>query len=969
MAGRQKVVIAYEVEPQDVPETAAPESAKAVLQEPVPLDKVAVLTSTADNCAIATRGLAPGLQIDLGQEEGIVTLQHSILEGHRFAIQSIAPGERLTSWDLGFGIATVHINAGDYCCNDSILEALRARAVDAILPETGNFENHFDPLPDPERTRDHSTGVVPLTVDAEGRPLGFQGFPRAGGRGVGTRNYAVIIGTTAHAAAFVRQVERHFRTEPKSDNFDGVVAVAHTEGADLSRAQNRALIVRSMAGFLVHPNVGACLVVDHSSSPLRSSIEELIAQEPGRYPGTSSLPTRWLQLSTDVAADLEAASTLLREMLGPARQAQRCWQPAKHLTLALQCGGSDAFSGVCGNPSSGATAKQLIAAGGCAVLAETDELMGAEAYILERTKNRAVEEQFLGMVQRYHDYARRHGHSAEGNPSGGNKFRGLYNIALKSLGAAMKKPRDVRLDGVLEYGQRMTDEEASAGGYFFMDSPGNDPESIAGQVASGCNMIHFITGNGSITNFPFVPTVKVITTTARWNLLSQDMDFNAGRLQEGLSLEQLSDELFHMTLRIAGGERSAGERAGHWQVSLWRDWYLGGATDNSLNEATSQLETSSNEPLATRTSQSTPSTSSSRTWDAVQEQSSGATAAAAKALILPTSLCSGQVALKIAEQLRPQVKASGLDGIVAIPHSEGCGTSSSKEQDTLFRAVTLGHLLHPAVQRAVLLEHGCEKTHNDWFHARLLEAGVDPKHFIWASIQLDGGIDKVASKISAELLKSDSTLEAAKRAKAGVGQLRVGFMADHRPGKVAGKAAAAMLAELVSAGGLAVVPRSSYLLKSAEFLDEILEGGEAALRTSAAFASPLARNNVRGLHVMACPPKLSPVEEVTGLAATGVDVILALVTRPVVGSPLVPVVQALCTIEAPLLRKAPGGLLAGGFDVLVDADTNDTSGVVEELWSVALEVVSGKKHPALFGGLGEGSVDFVIPRGPNGISL
>ena len=112
--------------------------------------------------------------------------------------------------------------------------------------------------------------------------------------------------------------------------------------------------------------------------------------------------------------------------------------------------------------------------------------------------------------------AERHGASAEGNPSGGNNYRGLYNIALKSLGAARKKDPDVRLDEVLDYAQPMHER-----GYYFMDSPGNDLESIAGQVASGCNLILFITGNGSITNFPFVPTLKFVTTTGRFELLAE----------------------------------------------------------------------------------------------------------------------------------------------------------------------------------------------------------------------------------------------------------------------------------------------------------------------------------------------------------------------------------------------------------------------------------------------------------------
>ncbi len=126
------------------------------------------------------------------------------------------------------------------------------------------------------------------------------------------------------------------------------------------------------------------------------------------------------------------------------------------------------------------------------------------------------------------------GASADGNPSGGNKFRGLYNIYLKSLGASTKRHPDVRLDAVIDYSERMDEP-----GYYFMDSPGNDLESIAGQIAAGCNMLFFVTGNGSITNFPYVPTIKIITTTERNNLLSNEMDVNAGAYLDDTPMDVL----------------------------------------------------------------------------------------------------------------------------------------------------------------------------------------------------------------------------------------------------------------------------------------------------------------------------------------------------------------------------------------------------------------------------------------------
>lgn len=177
--------------------------------------------------------------------------------------------------------------------------------------------------------------------------------------------------------------------------------------------------------------------------------------------------------------------------------------------------------------------------------------------MLQNVRDLATAQRFLAQIERFKERVGWHGHTAEGNPSGGNNYRGLYNIALKSLGAATKKHPDVRLDHVIEYGEPMVNP-----GYCFMDSPGNDLESIAGQVASGSSMIYFVTGNGSITNFPFVPTIKIVTTTGRYQLLSKDMDVNAGAYLDGTPMDEVGADTFELTLRVASGERSVGERAG-----------------------------------------------------------------------------------------------------------------------------------------------------------------------------------------------------------------------------------------------------------------------------------------------------------------------------------------------------------------------------------------------------------------------
>eukprot|EP00971_Amphidinium_carterae_P295552 5869892-Amphidinium_carterae.1 len=300
------------------------------------------------------------------------------------------------------------------------------------------------------------------------------------------------------------------------------------------------------------------------------------------------------------------------------------------------------------------------------------------------------------------------------------------------------------------------------------------------------------------------------------------MDFNAGRLQQGETLDDLAKELFKETLSAAGGRKTVGEKAEHWQVCIWRDWNV--PEDAHDDESRSTLLDEGlvlDRALVPRLEPGRPP--SSQAWEgypacaAVVSSSSEVFAARALALLLPTSLCAGQVALQIAEALSEEAQLLGYDGLVALPHTEGCGCSSAPEQENIFRNVMLGHLLHPSVRHAVLLEHGCEKTHNDWFHARVTEAGRDPEMFGWASIQLDGGIEKVKEKVKQLLFSSGGMKE--RRKAVGLQELRVGVAADHKPEKLEGLTLAAIVNDVVRAGGCVVAPHSNPLLACAELLE------------------------------------------------------------------------------------------------------------------------------------------------------
>ena len=528
-----KVSIAYEASTSP---SAAVLHASAASSTVRSLLDFAIVPEAGDNCAIARAVTPKGTRFTLPGQEEVHVLSHTTLEGHRFAIKSVAPGEHLLSWRLTFARALAPLAPGQYLANWRVLAALRARGI-TDLPAEPNMEDLIVP-----HTISEAEFAPHPQVPEAAQPDTWQGFARDAARGVGTRNYVILVGTTSFTAGYVKALEARVKAAgllagapAPFPTVDGVVAVPHTEGTgnreEGYRPHNYDLLCATLNAFVVHPNVGAALVVDYGSNEEAVWAEDLQAAAAASGVPMHAAPHRFLRLTGDLEADLAAGLEAVRATLLPAAAAAvRTAQPASALSVAQQCGGSDAFSGVSGNPCAGEACKLLIAHGGQAVLAETDELMGAESYILSKVKDFPTAAKFLGIIDAFKQRLAWHGQSAESNPSGGNNWRGLYNIGLKSLGAAKKKHADVRLDGVLAYAERSL---AMGRGYFMMDSPGNDLESIAGQVATGCNVIYFITGNGSITNFPFVPTIKIVTTTERFKLLEKDMDFNAGACLSG----------------------------------------------------------------------------------------------------------------------------------------------------------------------------------------------------------------------------------------------------------------------------------------------------------------------------------------------------------------------------------------------------------------------------------------------------
>ncbi len=887
---------------------------------------VARLPAPDDNVGIATQTLERGTRIRHSGQQ--FELSHTILEGHRFAIQPISEAAPLLSWGLPFGYATRAIVPGDYVCNQKMIDSLSIRNLPFVLPETPNFSDKMAPY-----RLDEAEFRPGKQVSRHTNKRGFLGYRRPGNRGVGTRNYIVVMGTTSRTSGFARRLADmcSARTEAYP-NVDGVVAVTHTEGGEGRTPNNIDMLLRTLAGFAVHPNIGAMLLVDYGTEAVTNEMLQSYMRREGY--ALDDVVHHFYRLQGSFDADLANGAEIIKGWLDSVNSVPRTEQSLENLKIALQCGGSDAFSGISGNPLAAYVAKEVIRYGGCANLAETDELIGSEAYVLQNVRDLTTARIFLDTIQRFKERVSWHGHSAEGNPSGGNNFRGLYNIAIKSIGAAMKRHPDVCLDYVINYSELMEKP-----GYYFMDSPGNDLESIAGQIASGSNMIFFVTGNGSITNFPFVPTIKIVTTTGRYEMLTKDMDVNAGAYLDGTPMEELGEAMLDLTVDVASGEQSVGEKAGHSQVSLWRDWKQTGPVD--LNPLLTASELKPGEPIPIETlgggAVRKPHLPSPGVFRALQTENGYRTDQVG--LILPTSLCSGQIAQMIAHRCNEQEigKEQGVSRFVALPHTEGCGVSSGRSEEIYTRTM-IGHLTHPTVALGLLLEHGCEKTHNDHVRHEIQQLGISPERYGWASVQLDGGIDAVIDKVQDWFSESLANKPSVPVVNAGLEHLCIAVTSTGEVREEVSESLTQLTHRVVAAGGTVIVPANATFLRS----------GTRRVPTTLAYGQ---RVEKAGFHVMETPTD-QPTETLTGLGATGVDLALA----HIVGAPL----QS--HVMVPLIQVSTNATTQNSYGADLDMTTAD----VDELLALIVEVASRQYTPKLHG---KGNTDFQLTRGLLGISM
>ena len=495
----------------------------------------------ADNVVIARRQLVSGTRLE---GEG-VTVQGLVPPGHKVAVRAMAAGEPVRRYNQIIGVARQAIAAGQHVHTHNL--------------EFSEFE------------RDYAVGQGAHATDYVAQPATFDGIVRADGR-IATRNYIGILTSVNCSATVARAIADHFRRDIHPDalaacpNVDGVVALTHGAGcATGSEGEPLKVLRRTLGGYARHANFGGLMVVGLGCET--NQIGGLMEQEGLRESGL--LHTFNIQDTGGTRKTVARGIELVERMLDQANQVRRQPVPASHLTVGLQCGGSDGYSGISANPALGAAVDLLVRHGGTAILSETPEIYGGEHLLTRRAQTPAVAEKLLARVRWWEDYCARNDAEMDNNPSAGNKAGGLTTILEKSLGA-IAKSGTTNLTDVYEYA-----ESVRTRGLVFMDTPGYDPVSATGQVAGGANLICCTTGRGSAYGCAPAPSLKLSTNTALWQRQSDDIDINCGEVVDGAqTVAQMGERIFQLMLQTASGRRTRSEEHGYGQ-NEFVPWQLG----------------------------------------------------------------------------------------------------------------------------------------------------------------------------------------------------------------------------------------------------------------------------------------------------------------------------------------------------------------------------------------------------------
>ncbi len=497
-----------------------------------------VRLNSQDNVVTALTELSPGAEVETG-----VSCLDPIPSGHKVAAKCLAVGEPILKYGQLIGFASRPIKTGEHV--------------------------HIHNVELRDITRDYSFGMDTKPTDylpAESRAH-FQGIVRPDGR-IATRNYIGVLSTVSCSASVARFIADAFRKEELNDhpNVDGVVALGQSAGCGMGAEwEGFAILQKTMAGYARHPNFAGIVLVG-----LGCEVNNLgCLMENMKLEAGPRLRTLNIQDAGGTEETVRLGVEAVRSLLSHANRIERQRVPASHLLVGLECGGSDAFSGISANPALGAAADLVVRHGGTAILSETPEIYGAEHLLTRRAVTAGVGEKLIERIRWWEAYTARHGAEINNNPTPGNKAGGLTTILEKSLGAAVKGGT-TNLAEVYGYA-----EAVSAKGLVFMDTPGYDVVSMTGMIAGGANITCFTSGRGTVCGFKPVPTIKLASNTLMYRRMERDMDVNCGTILDGdATIPELGEAIFQLILDTASGKKTKNEDYGFGE-SEFVPWYIG----------------------------------------------------------------------------------------------------------------------------------------------------------------------------------------------------------------------------------------------------------------------------------------------------------------------------------------------------------------------------------------------------------
>ena len=507
--------------------------------------------SEFDNVVVTLDDIPAGVSlVEIG-----LTSREAVPAGHKIACGSIGKGEPIMKYGQPIGTASeliepgchVHLHNVDVPVRDDLASGLKA---------DGQGE-HRNPCATSLKSGQKARGApadLHVNVEDHDLPSVFQGIARESGL-TATRNYIGIVTSVNCSATVADYIAESVRPRLlEYENIDGVVAITHRHGC-CQGADDEGMnsLQRTLTGFARHPNFASVLVLGLGCETNQIDLMFEMAE----LEESDSLRSMTIQEAGGTRATIAKGADMIAEFLPLANAISRQPIPVSELVLGLECGGSDGYSGLSANPALGVASDLLVQRGGTAILSETPEIYGAEHLLLDRCVDSSVAGKLKDLIAWWEVYAEVNGSKINNNPSHGNKEGGLTTIYEKSLGAVAKGGSSPLVD-VYQYGERVAKR-----GFVFMDSPGYDPMSITGQVASGANVLAFTTGRGSVYGCKPVPCIKIATNTPMYQRMAEDMDVNCGSIIDGsASVEEMGKQIFRHIVEIASGCQTKSEAFG-----------------------------------------------------------------------------------------------------------------------------------------------------------------------------------------------------------------------------------------------------------------------------------------------------------------------------------------------------------------------------------------------------------------------